>query len=128
MLDEPGTEEARDLYTSMTAIQASRLLVPETHAAVARATSDRRFTSSGTTRALDLLRVLLDQVEPVELDASIAERAADLAATLLLRGADAVHLASYERIEAGDAVLVAANGELARAAEGMGHAVVVPGT
>lgn len=128
MLDEPGTNEARDLYASMTAIQSSRLLVPETHAAVARAATGRRFTVSGTARALDLLRALLEQVEPLELDASVAERAADLAATLLLRGADAVHLASYERVEAGDAVLVAADGELVRAAQAIGHAVAVPGT
>lgn len=36
-----------------------------------------------------------------------------------------MHLASYERIEAGDALLVAADGELVRAARTLGHAVAV---
>ena len=126
MLDEPGTDNAREIYTSTASIQSSRLLVPEAHAAVARATVQRNFSTGGGTRALELLRTLLAQVRPVELDKPLAERAADLAVTFRLRGSDAVHLASYELIEAGDAVLVAADGELVRAASSVGCAVAVP--
>lgn len=128
MLDEPGTDDARDIYTSMTAVQSSRLLVPETHSAVARATTGTHFTPSGTARAFELLRTLLEEVEPLELDASVAQRAGELAAALRLRGADAVHLASYERIEAGDAVLVAADGDLVDAARAIGYDVAIPGS
>ena len=125
MIDEPGTEGARELYESTTSIQSSRLLIPESHAAVARATTSRGFSPGGATRAFDLLRTLLEHVRPVELDAVVAERAAQLATTFRLRGADAIHLASYELIEAGDAVLVAADGELIRVARAVGYAVAV---
>jgi len=126
VLDEPGTDHARDLFMSASSIQSSRLLVPETRAALARAGRDRRFSPAGATRAVDLLRGLLAEVEALELDEHLAERAGDLAASLGLRGSDAVHLASYELIDAGDAVLVAADGDLIRAARALGHAVAIP--
>jgi hypothetical protein len=44
-----------------------------------------------------------------------------------LRGFDAVHLASFERVEAGESVLVAADGALADAGRSIGYAVAVPG-
>lgn len=65
-------------------------------------------------------------MEALGVDQAIAERAGDLAATLGLRGDDAVHLASYELIEAEDSVLVSAHGDLTRAALSLGHAVAVP--
>jgi hypothetical protein len=128
VLDEPGTDHARDLFLSASSVQSSRLLVPEAHSALARASRDRRLSPAGATRALELLRGLLAEVDPLELDESLAERAGDLAASLGLRGSDAVHLASHERIDAGDAVLVAADGDLVRAAGSLGHAVAVPGS
>lgn len=74
-----------------------------------------------------MLRRLLAEVEPIELDRALAERAGELAVTLGLRGADAVHLASYEHVESEDTMLVAADGDLIRAANSLGHAVAVPG-
>ena len=125
VLDEPGTDRARDLFTSASWIQASTLLLPEANAAVSRARRDRRLSPAGVTRAFDVLRRLLAEVEPLELSEAVAERAGELARTGL-RGSDAVHLASYERVESEDSVLVAADGALARAALSLGHAVAVP--
>lgn len=127
MLDKPGTDDAREVYTAATWIQSSRLLAPEAYAAVARARRSHRVSSGGAARALDLLRTLLAQVEPVEFDASLAERAGELSTTLTLRGYDAIHLASYEIVKAVSSVLVAADGDLAHAARSRGHAVAVPG-
>ena len=126
VLDEPGTDRARDLFTSASWIQASTLLLPEANAAVSRARRDRRLSPAGVTRAFDVLRRLLAEVEPLELSEAVAERAGELARTFGLRGSDAVHLASYERVESEDSVLVAADGALARAALSLGHAVAVP--
>lgn len=126
VLDEPGTNEARELYRSATWIQSSRLLVPEAHSAVGRAKRDRRYTTGGAARAASILRRLLAEVEPVDLDDLVAERAGELAATLGLRGADAVHLASFEHVVSEHTVLVAADGDLIRAARALGHAVAVP--
>jgi hypothetical protein len=101
--------------------------VPESWSAIARATAAGPFTPAGTARAFALLDVLLGLVQPVELEEAVTERAGELARSLRLRGSDAVHLASYERIEDGDALLVAADGELARAASTLGYAVATPG-
>jgi len=109
-------------------IQSSWLLVPEAHAALARARRDRRLTPAGAVRALDVLSGLLAEVEALELDEGLAERAGELATTLGLRGSDAVQLASYERVESEDSMLVAADGALAQAALSLGHAVAVPAT
>ncbi len=101
--------------------------MPEANAAVARARRERRFTPSGAARVQSLLTTLLGEVRPVELDEAVATRAGELARSQRLRGSDAVHLASFERIEDGDALLVAGDGHLARAALSLGHAVAVPG-
>jgi predicted nucleic acid-binding protein len=126
VLAEPGTKDARELYRSATWIQSSRLLVPEAHAAISRARRDRRYTTAGAARAVGVLRQLLAEVEPIDLDDPVAERAGELAATLGLRGADAVHLASFEHVESEHSVLVASDGDLIRAARALGHAVAIP--
>jgi uncharacterized protein len=107
-------------------IQSSWLLVPESNAALARAVRERRLSPSGARRAWDVLRRLMAEVEALDLDAAVAERAGELAAALGLRGADAVHLASYELVGGEDSMLVSADGALARAARTQGHAVAVP--
>lgn len=127
VLDEAGTQDARDIYTSSTWVQSSTLLVPEAHATIARAVRDGRFAPSGRSRAAAILRELLAQVEPIELDITLSERAGELALAHELRGSDAVHLASFERTSSPRSVLVAADGELARAADALGYAVAVPG-
>jgi predicted nucleic acid-binding protein len=70
---------------------------------------------------------MLDDVVLVDVDEEIADRAWDLAGTFRLRGYDAVHLASFERVEAGESVLVAADGALADAGRSIGYGVAVPG-
>jgi hypothetical protein len=127
VLDEPGTEDTRHLYASVTRMHSSRLLVAEANAAVARAKRTGRFTRTGAQRVDELLPKLLAEVQPVELEEPVSDRAGLIARRMGLRGSDAVHLASFERIEGGDALLVAADGELSRAAEALGYAIAVPG-
>lgn len=124
---ERGTDEASDLFVSARRVRSSRLLIPEAHAAVARARRANRLGTRAATRSLEVASVLLKQVEPIELHAALADRAAVLAVEHGLRGFDAVHLASYERMATGESVLVAADGELIRAARSLEHAVAVPG-
>lgn len=126
MLDEPGTDQARDLFTTASLIQSSWLLVPEAHSAVARARRNRRFSPSGDRRARGVLGRLLLNVESLALNRVVAEQAATFAAGLGLRGPDAVHLATYALIESEESVLVAADGALSRAALSLGYAVAIP--
>lgn len=122
MLLEPGTDHARDVFFTARRVRSSRVLIPEAHAAVTRARRARRIGPRAAAQALDTTRILLEQVEPVELHASIADRAALLASEHGLRGFDAIHLASYERAATSDSVLIAADGELLRAAAAGGYA------
>jgi predicted nucleic acid-binding protein len=101
-------------------------LIPEANAALARALRARRLSPGGAARAFDVLGRLLAEVEALELDQPLAERAGEFASTLGLSGSDAVHLASYELVEDENSVLVSADGELTRAALSLGHAVAVP--
>jgi uncharacterized protein len=127
LLPEPGADESRDIYLAATRIFSSRLLVPEVSAALARARRTGRLSARSATAARRLGHALLEEVVPVDVDERLADRAWDLAGAYALRGYDAVHLASFERVEAGESILVAADGALARAARGLGHAVAVPG-
>lgn len=63
----------------------------------------------------------------MEVTAALADRAWDLAGMFALRGYDAVHLASFERIESENSVFVTSDGDLSTAALSLGHAVAVPG-
>jgi uncharacterized protein len=108
-------------------IISSRLIVPETSAALGRATRAGRLGIASATRVRDHARRLLDQVVAVDVDVVVVERAWNLATLFPLRGYDAVHLASFERVEAGELILVASDGDLVRAARTIGHAVAVPG-
>lgn len=127
MLPEPGTDESRDIFATATRAFSSRLLVPETSAALARALRTGRLTSRSGAKARTVARSLLEDFELVEVDEELADRAWDLASMFVLRGYDAVHLASFERVDAGESVLVAADGALAHAGRTIGHAVAVPG-
>ncbi|MBA3381108.1 MAG: type II toxin-antitoxin system VapC family toxin [Actinobacteria bacterium] len=127
MLDERGADEARELYRSSAWIQSSRLLVPEVRAAIARARRMGRLRERAAERALLEATTLLAEVEPVEVDGVVASQAGELADAHALRAYDAVHLASYGRVESPTSVFVAADGELVRAAISVGHDVAVLG-
>lgn len=126
LLREPGTDESREIFSSAARVFSSRLLVPETSAALARAVRTGRLARRSADGARTAARALLDQVVPIDVNASLAERAWDIAGVFWLRGYDAVHLASYERVRAGESVLVVSDGQLSRTALSLGYAVAVP--
>jgi hypothetical protein len=127
VIPEAGSDEARRLFGTSTQVFSSRLLVPESGAALARARRTGRLAGRAVDPALAKVQTLLRGVAPLELAPAIAESAAQLARSLDLRAYDAVHLASYQRVESATSVLVAADGALARAALALGHSVAVPG-
>jgi predicted nucleic acid-binding protein len=126
VLPEPGADESRDIFASARRLYSSRLLIPETSAALSRAARAGRLTSQSAVAARRLARTLFGDFELVEVDENLADRAWDLASIFTLRGYDAVHLASLEAIEVHEIVLVASDGTLADAARRNGHAVAVP--
>ena len=127
LIPEQGSDEARRLYAAATQVFSSRLLVPEASAALARARRMGRLTARASDSALAASRALLEGVSPLEVIPAVADAAARLAEAYALRAYDAVHLASYRRMESATSVLVAADGDLVHAAKTVGHAVAVPG-
>ena len=120
VIDEPSSEPAARLWDQATRVVSSRLLYPEARAAVARARRMERITATTSRRAVAELDDLLTQVDIVELDRSLSQRAGELAEVHNLRGYDAVHLASAERVADPEVVVVAGDADLIRAARALG--------
>jgi predicted nucleic acid-binding protein len=109
LVTEPGTSLARELWDSADGVVTTRLLYVEAAAALARARRIGRITARNHRRAVDSLDELWRDFRVVEIDEVVIRRAAELADHYALRGYDAVHCASAERIDATD--LVVASGD-----------------
>jgi predicted nucleic acid-binding protein len=123
---EEGSAAARDIFATAKRVHSSRLLVPEALAALDRARRSGRLGPRTAARAFAETRAALDEIEPIEVEAILADRAGELALEHGLRGYDAVHLASYETVATANTVLVAADGDLVRTAIAIGYVVTVP--
>lgn len=123
MIDEPGTAEAVALWEGADRRLSSRLLYPESRAALAAAGRAGRLDVVALGEARMELERLWNGVEDIELTKELAERAGDLAEDLALRGYDAVQLATAEATVDADGMLAAADGRLVAAAQALGITV-----
>lgn len=123
-VDEVGSDEAVEIWSRAQVSVSSRLLYPEARAALAATTRAGRVSKKRLPALRDDLDRLWRDVVRIEVTASLAALAGDLAEEYGLRGYDAVHLASALEIEADDLVLVAADGRLQRAAHALGIATL----
>ena len=106
---ETSSESCRRFWDDADAVATSRLLYVETAAALAQARRQNRLDEVQHRRSLGLMERLWSQVDVLEVDEVVARRAGVLAHELTLRGYDAVHCASAERLD--DVTLVAASGD-----------------
>jgi hypothetical protein len=120
LVDEPGADEALDLWSQARLAVSTRLLYPEARAALGAAARGRRFPPEELATFREKLEALAADVAYVEVTRALALRAGDLAEEHRLRGYDAVHLSSALEIGAADTVLVSSDGRMARAAEALG--------
>lgn len=102
---EEGTHTALELWNAADVLVASRLTYPEVRAALAAADRGGRFAVGGCERAHETWERVWAAVSPVELTEEIAIEAGRLAARWVLRGGDAVHLASALAVPAPDLVV-----------------------
>ncbi|RIQ16194.1 type II toxin-antitoxin system VapC family toxin [Jiangella rhizosphaerae] len=109
LVGEPTSESCRRFWDDSDVVVSSRLLYVETAAALAQARRLGRLTEDALDASLGLLDELWLEIDVVEVDDIVVERAAVLARRLELRGYDAVHCASAERLNEDD--LVAATGD-----------------
>jgi predicted nucleic acid-binding protein len=124
LIAEPASVRAASVWTGADRIVSSRLVYPESRAALAQAHRLRRLTARQLRDAVRGLDRRMLELDVIEIDDALARRAGDLAEQHSLRGCDAVHLAAAERARDMDLVVVAGDGALldAAASEGLATA------
>lgn len=93
-LEEPGADEARDLWDEADLVSVTLIAYPEARSALASAQRARRISLAELDEIKGKLRRVWTQVQVIDLDGPVAIAAGDAAETFGLRGYDAVHLAT----------------------------------
>lgn len=98
LIDESGSETARQLWDAANSVVSVRLLYVETAAALSRASVLGRITRATRDHAIELLESLWSVFDVVELDDHLMRQAARRSFDFGLRGYDAVHFAAAEGV------------------------------
>lgn len=122
IIAEPSSGACRRIWDDSDTIVCSRLAYVETAAALAQALRMERLTPTKHRASLRQLTQLWAQVEVIEIDQILIERAAQLAHQFSLRGYDAVHCASAEQLAEPDLVAAAGDHQLRAAWSSLGIA------
>ena len=123
LIDEPGTQRAGRIWDTAEHVTSVRLIYTEARAALAQATRLERLATEDLATAIDALGGLYHQLDLIEIDDALVRHAGDLAQHHGLRGYDALHLASAERVRSDATVLVAGDRDLCTAAGELGIAI-----
>jgi hypothetical protein len=123
VVEEPGSDYASRVWDAAERLVTVRVAYPEGRAALAQARRLGRLTPRAYRTVRDGFEDLWRQLDRVEVTATLALRAGDLAEQLALRGYDAVHLAAAETIADPDLVVVAGDGPLCDAAVTLGFTI-----
>jgi uncharacterized protein len=94
LIDEPGGEWARELWTGVGEKYSSSIAYGEVRAGLAAAKRDNRLNDAQFAEAKAQFELLWPALASVEPEDVLIRQAGDLAETHALRGFDAVHLAT----------------------------------
>lgn len=106
VIAEDGADQAELLWQSVGEVVVSRLAWPEAVAALAAAQRGRRLTDEDHRTAIGALRLCFDRCTTISVADRLVDQAADLAADLHLRAADAIHLATALAVMEADSLFV----------------------
>ena len=123
LLDEPASETARLLWVGADVLITSVVAYAEVRAALAMASRLGRITDSDRTRAKVYWERMWRSVSIVEARRNVVERAGALAEDHILRGFDAIHLASASMVPTDLGIVVTWDRRLSDAAVQMGYSV-----
>lgn len=104
VLEEPGSTVARRLWDEPVRWVAPSIVVPEVAAAVSAARRDGRLRATAARRVRSAWAQVIEQIDLLAIDASLADRAGELAASRPIRGMDAVYLAAAVALVGADPV------------------------
>jgi len=99
VVEEPGSDAVDALIATSEHVVSSVIAYAECRSAIARGAKAGRLSAAPAVRSLDQL---WDAVHTVGVDLRLSARAGELAARHLLRGMDALHLATALEIPAPD--------------------------
>ena len=125
LVSEPSSPTCNQLWNEATRVISSRLIYPEARAALAQAERMQRLTASELRTAVEDLNSLVEEIDHLEVTASLAISAGQLAEAHSLRGYDAVHLASATIASDAELVLVTGDQHLGSAAKEIGISVAL---
>jgi uncharacterized protein len=123
---EQGSDVADEVWSRASSRIASRLVYPEARATLAAARRAGRIDESAHRATIKDLDAACRATRLVGVDWQLAKSAGDLAERHVLRGYDAVHLATALSIDDPGVVVVTWDQDLARAALQAGRAVAPP--
>jgi predicted nucleic acid-binding protein len=106
VIAEDGADQAELLWQLVGEVVVSRLAWPEAVAALAAAQRGRRLTDEDHRTAIGALRLCFDRCTTISVADRLVDHAADLAADLHLRAADAIHLATALAVMEADSLFV----------------------
>ena len=127
LIEEVGSEAAGAIWDRADRLVSIRLARVEARAALAQAGRLGRISVQQFDASKRELDRLVAQLDLVDIDDGLVERAADFAEQQSLRAYDAVHLAAAHRLLDRDLVLVAGDRALLEAAHAIGIAVAAIG-
>lgn len=116
VIDEPGSEQAAQLWDGADAVLTSRVARPEVRAALAAADRSGRLVTGAHRQAKGYWEELRRALRLVELTPELETAAADLAELHALSGFEAIHLASALTIAQAPVVMATWDGRLHQAA------------
>jgi predicted nucleic acid-binding protein len=122
VVDEPGSEQAVELWIEADQVVSSTLLYPEGRAALAMATPLDGCRQPKPSPPAPELEVLFVDLALVSATIDLLRQAGDLSETHALRGHDAVHRASIDAVADPETVMVTADRHPRTAAQNRGLA------
>ena len=122
LVDEPSSPTCVRLWNDAESVISTRLLYVEAAAALGHALRLKRLTEQNHDSACRILAMLWSDFDIVEADERIVTRAAQIAQACALRGYDAVHCASAERVADNDLVVVSGDRRMLAACSQLGLA------
>jgi len=120
LIDEPASAAALDLWSDADRVVSVPLLYVETRAALGRARRLSRLAGYSYQSTLALFELLHRNVAQARIDEELIRRAGELADAQALRGYDAMHLATAERLADDDVLFVSGDRALCAAARALG--------
>lgn len=124
VLDEDGSDVARDLWKLAAKRVSSQASYPEVRSALAAARRSGRLDDRQLAVAVESVDDASQALNLLDVDSEVAERAGEMAELHALRGYDAIHLASMVSLDVPRLVIGAWDRRLAAAASRCGLGVV----